>query len=570
MTWAAEATGPISPATLANSPTTSHFSALTLVSPKNGGTVDPAYAVSAYERAWYYYGTTNDGDQPQLLYRTSWEKDPWVPPTGRFAHPPLKFARPVHNTQLNTVWDTVGPLVDKLVHAAIKRSYSINTARFFTVPNGEDVKDGTLGSVVIWVFVSPGSTSADTAHEVSQDILQLLANNGVYGVDVEWSEGVTSKLVAPALLPTVSKRNATVLARRHLTTALSIPIAAAEKAENDGQGTGGFYFHENLDKNGDPSDKVLLVTNHHVLCKQDDREYDFRSKGSPRPRVRVCGSRRFQRGLDEIKDEVVDHGNDASDCTKEIGELEAKMAKKDVDEDDFKNLKKALQELGEHKSAIVELEQLYNEINANWGDTARRNIGFLEYSPPISVDVGSGRYTRDWATIRLDEARVKPNFKGNVIDLGTLPSREFKRLMHSRAGLLRIRGFLNKEQLANPESLDINGDPCLVVLKDGCVSDLTFGRCAGLESFLCDENGVRSAELAIYNYDKQSKPFSSKGDSGSLIVNRNGEMVGLLHSGKLRSAIGSSTYITYATPVWRLREWIKEVYPNADFTRETW
>jgi len=138
-------------------------------------------------------------------------------------------------------------------------------------------------------------------------------------------------------------------------------------------------------------------------------------------------------------------------------------------------------------------------------------------------------------------------------------------------GLLKVRGFVTKEQLANAESLDISGEPCIVVLKDGCVSGLTFGRYAGLESILCDENGVRSVELAIYNYDKRSIPFSSKGDSGSLIVNGNGEMVGLLHSGESRTGDGSTaTYVTYATPAWRLREWIMEVYPNADFDREIW
>lgn len=48
-------------------------------------------------------------------------------------------------------------------------------------------------------------------------------------------------------------------------------------------------------------------------------------------------------------------------------------------------------------------------------------------------------------------------------------------------------------------------------------------------------------------------------------------MVGLLHSGKKRNKFDStSTYVTYATPAWRLLEWIKEVYPHADFVRETW
>lgn len=98
-------------------------------------------------------------------------------------------------------------------------------------------------------------------------------------------------------------------------------------------------------------------------------------------------------------------------------------------------------------------------------------------------------------------------------------------------GLFRTKGFVTEEQLANPELLDINGELCLAVLKDGCASDLTFGRYAGLESNVCNKTGVRSVEITVYNYDNQGKPFSSKGDSGSLIVNGKGEIVRLLHSG---------------------------------------
>jgi hypothetical protein len=54
---------------------------------------------------------------------------------------------------------------------------------------------------------------------------------------------------------------------------LSIPIAAAKKAEKDSQGTSSFYFYKNFNKNNDFSNKVLLVINHYILSKQDDREY---------------------------------------------------------------------------------------------------------------------------------------------------------------------------------------------------------------------------------------------------------------------------------------------------------
>ncbi|KAF8914362.1 hypothetical protein CPB84DRAFT_1863065 [Gymnopilus junonius] len=280
--------------------------------------------------------------------------------------------------------------------------------------------------------------------------------------------------------------------------------------------------------------------------------------------------------------EVANHRTEASTCAEEIAARKAKKVSGDDEngaknlEDNTKNLKGFLEVLHKHKAAIVKLEKLYKEINTNWSGIARRNIGVLEYCPQSTLT------TKDTPGIGQpsDSTRTSLSLTSRVTSttlLGKLSATEFRRLMHPRIdikpvvgfysdGLLRIKGIVAKEQLANPESLDINGDPCFVVLKDGCVSDLTFGRYAGLESYLCDDKGVRCVELAIYNYDKQSRPFSSKGDSGSLLFNGKGEMIGLLHSGKSRTLTGlTTTYVTYATPAWRLRKWIMKIYPNADF-----
>ena len=58
----------------------------------------------------------------------------------------------------------------------------------------------------------------------------------------------------------------------------------------------------------------------------------------------------------------------------------------------------------------------------------------------------------------------------------------------------------------------------------------------GLESFLCDEDGVESIEPTIYNYDKKSGPFSAKGDFGTLIFDGLGRMAGLLRYGSRKAA----------------------------------
>jgi hypothetical protein len=117
---------------------------------------------------------------------------------------------------------------------------------------------------------------------------------------------------------------------------------------------------------------------------------------------------------------------------------------------------------------------------------------------------------------------------------------------------LRITGWVTRERLAKPDCFDSNSEPCLIVMKDGNTTDLTVGRYAGLEAYLCDELGQESRELAIYNYNMQSGDFSAKGDSGSLIFDGEGNMV------------------TYATPAYWVVEKIKAKYPHTDFFRTKW
>lgn len=103
-----------------------------------------------------------------------------------------------------------------------------------------------------------------------------------------------------------------------------------------------------------------------------------------------------------------------------------------------------------------------------------------------------------------------------------------------------------------------------MVMKNGNTTDLTIGRCAGLEAYLCDVHGVESIELAIYNHDQRSGSFSDKGDSGSLVFDGQGRMVGIIHSGMPR---GGSNHVTFATPAWWAIEQLKKQYPHADFDR---
>ena len=134
---------------------------------------------------------------------------------------------------------------------------------------------------------------------------------------------------------------------------------------------------------------------------------------------------------------------------------------------------------------------------------------------------------------------------------------------------MRINGIVSQELLASPDLFDSEGKPCFIVLKQGSTTNLTAGHYAGLESFLCDETGIKSVEIAIYNFDMRLGPFSDKGDSGALAFDGRGRMVGILHSGKSKSGL-TSTHVTYCTPAWWLIPRIKKRYPYADFNRTAW
>lgn len=132
-----------------------------------------------YERTSYYNGITGDSDHPDLVYRSDFLTTPIPNPVSRHTSLPIKSLHGVFNTPLNGVWDTVGPQNCDLIKAWKINWSSIDPACFFThAPLGEEVK-GSLGPVVIWVGVILGSTSADTTHEVSKEILTLLQKNGV-------------------------------------------------------------------------------------------------------------------------------------------------------------------------------------------------------------------------------------------------------------------------------------------------------------------------------------------------------------------------------------------------------
>jgi hypothetical protein len=112
-------------------------------------------------------------------------------------------------------------------------------------------------------------------------------------------------------------------------------------------------------------------------------------------------------------------------------------------------------------------------------------------------------------------------------------------------GLLEIKGIVGEDEICSPKQLDADGKEFLPVIKNGRSTKVTVGRGTGIESIVrkIDEYGLKetSREFAIYSYSCNDSPFSAPGDSGSIVVDGKGRIVGLLTAGAGRTGPFPST-----------------------------
>lgn len=240
-----------------------------------------------YEKTSYYNGITRDSDHLDLVYHSDFLTMPFSKPVGRHAHIPVKLLCGVFDTPLNGIWDAVSSQIHDLIKAWKIKWSSIDPSHFFThAPLGEVLK-GCLGSIVIWVGVTPGSISTNTTHEVFQEILTLLQKNGVDSIVVEWCKAVLQRLIGHPLICHVDSSNATHYVHRFLTALLGVPLGL-EEMDWDSQGALMLWFHEKKDKDSNPSNKVYGVSNCYVLHKKTTVDYKHRLY-APMNHVQVCG-----------------------------------------------------------------------------------------------------------------------------------------------------------------------------------------------------------------------------------------------------------------------------------------
>ncbi|KAJ7600583.1 hypothetical protein C8J56DRAFT_767396 [Mycena floridula] len=471
-------------------------------------------------------------------------------PTGPEAYRRLKYLCPVFDHKLGDKWEYVGPKVRDMLDKQQVRFSTIDVVRFRTVANQES--PAVISPVVIWIGVLPFSLTDEDAANSANLILALLEDEDITDVDIEFRESVfrrSAELYKPAwsLDPT---RNVI----DPLTTALGIPIAAAKTPHL--QGTMGFYFKD--------GDDLYGVTARHVLfpSDEDNSDYIYNPKG-PRKQVLVMGTNAWKNYRESVDNHIDNLRYTTKYHMRSMGSLEER-AKGDTPAaaKAKKELTKTRELLENMSEAINELEELYKQIKKDFGKPSQRVIGHVVWSPAIT----GAPFTKDVCVVKLDKSRFLPNFKGNVIDLGTeIDPGKFVMKMYARTDkqprfeypigrLFKLEGFLTEHQMRRG-----------YVIKRGLTTLTTIGHPTGLFSYarqyFSNQTHQDSKEWAILPYDHNSGAFAEGGDSGSIIASGTGEFGGLLTGGCGKT---ESSDITYATPMFWLWDIIKDKFPNAN------
>lgn len=524
-------------------------------------------AISTLESELYYAGLPSF---PCLVGRTS---PPWEKPTGPEAYCRPKVLGTIGRHAIKAVWeDVLSHMIIEHLDLARVAWTSIDVVRI-------GYADDSIHPVILWIGVKPGSLSFKEGNRVAATCQNILVEFSITDVDVEIRESLVTPLVGPKLLkPTVSF-DPVLDVRNSLTHTLGLPIAS--KPMPWVEGTASFFIAE-----GGESKRLFLVTARHVvieLSREENNTYEYKPTATFRE-VILFGDTAFRRfiklmetGIERKTTFLIPHlEGRATYLERQIEKAEGadgSMFELDRKDNELK--------LTRTKKAVETLNHFYKDVMTQWASKDKRVLGHVLYSPPIKFSFGRNRDTQDLAIVDFDLSKIDvANFEGNFIDLGSemnigefmlmiCPNLQIAhKFMFPLNHLLRLRGTIPVEEMRDPPELDKNGDPCLMVVKNGNTTALTIGRANDVRScvrnYFQDDITDYSMEWPILSFDIESGPFAAPGDSGAVVADYTGRLGGIITSGAgcpMTNDTGKD--IIYVTSIDSIMTSIKVKFPKA-------
>jgi hypothetical protein len=515
-----------------------------------------------YPNADYdFFGTPSSA---RSIYKSG---EAWPVRTGPESQRIIREARGVHNHPMQTFWSATGgnSVCDILDDKGVIWT-SVDCVIF------ADAGQTKFSPLLIWIGIEPKSLSYELANMVADTITYFLSQAGFSDFEIGFRESIVTLFSGPKLLSFNPLKDPALEFRESFATTLGLPIAPLKVSHSEG--TGGLYLRESSD-----SDRVFLLTCAHVArpppAFPSNKSPIHKKTSQPREHVVLLGSNGYANALKKIMASIAYQDRSIDDWNVELRYLEefqvGEPAYITERRDEYLNLVKKA------KVKIQELDSFHNMILKQWTVPEQRIIGEVIHVEPIAIRVPPHGYTRDWALIELYNDKFDwSTFTGNKIYIGgNLNSVEYGQIMfprpedratyeYPRHGLLQARGIIQANEIHNPTQLDANREQCLLVVKHGPATGTTIGRVSGMVSFVrkYNEYGIkgRSTEIAVLPYGNAGGPFSALGDSGSIVLDRTGRILGMLTGG---AGATDSTDVTYVTPYSFIDQDIKRSFPNS-------
>ena len=130
--------------------------------------------------------------------------------------------------------------------------------------------------------------------------------------------------------------------------------------------------------------------------------------------------------------------------------------------------------------------------------------------------------------------------------------------------LLQLQDHVPEDEMRDPQNYDVYNAKTLLAVKTGRTTGTTFGSVNGFESVTREHPGrkVDAVEVLVLGYDTtetaKNDRFSDEGDSGAMVVDRRGRLVGPVTGGG-----GTDRSKSYITPYHRLKRQIEGQFGEA-------
>ncbi|KIM27485.1 hypothetical protein M408DRAFT_165369 [Serendipita vermifera MAFF 305830] len=489
----------------------------------------------------------------------------WLEPTGPQAQRFIREARPVYGHPIADSWLKIGTDIYKYLDSRSVKWTSVDPVGFANA--GEKTPFCPL---LMWIGVKRKTLVFDDAVTAANGIKDILSQAGFPDIEVAFRESEVTSSVGPKLLPFNPLVDSVPDFRKHFTPTLSLSISPYKTPYHEGSSA--LYFRLSKD-----NDRVALLTAAHVARPPPvyANTGTLRKNAShSHEEIVALGSMGYQNTTSGMMAAIGDLARSVTVCKDAITRLGEPVEGEAAGitrrrEENQREVEKA-------RNTIDDLNKLHDVVTKLRTNPDQRIIGFVLHAEPIVVADGPNKFTRDWALIELYNDNIDwSTFLGNKVYIGgNFSPSDFGKLMFPQSedqrdykypddGLLQACGVVKDDEIRQPQHLDVHRQKAFLVVKNGLATGTTVGRANGLDSFtrVYTEYDIErtSIEIAILPYDKQCGPFSAKGDSGAIILDRAGRIVALLTGG---GGTTDGTDVTYGTPYWWLEEQIKTTIPG--------